>query len=106
MARKKSYVKTCPVCNNQFIATRSDAIFDTGACRARAAREKKDQLLESYQRLYINQMAAIALKEGESMIRMESLRNGLGGQIPPDEVKTDQYVFRKKDERFWSVELI
>jgi hypothetical protein len=34
--------QTCAVCGKKFISTRSDALYDTPACRAKAYRQRKE----------------------------------------------------------------
>jgi len=103
MRRKETIKRTCVVCKKEFNALRTDAKTCSSACRARHSRTAKDKLIQVYQRHYINHIAETYLKDGNSVIRMESLRNGLG-KMPPAVLKTDKYVFRKKDQQFWAIE--
>ena len=47
MARHKNYICTCLECGKSFTATRNDAKFDTGACKAKWSREHRKDLIKS-----------------------------------------------------------
>ena len=47
MTRHKNYICTCLECGRSFTATRNDAKFDTGACKAKWSREHRKNLIKS-----------------------------------------------------------
>ena len=51
MVRHKSYVRKCLQCGKDFVSTRYDAKFDTGACKSKWHRENKDNIITAQSEL-------------------------------------------------------